>query len=172
MLAVTFGSLEYVQSLAQVSPRQVFAAEDKKWNTPLMLAVQASCAGWNDRKNASGADTVVEFIIEAMSSLEMSLNAANKRGKTALMMAAKGGDTATMRKLIEAGADLDIQNPYGLTALALTVQAVQYDGVERLKILLEAGAAVEIADENGLTPLMYVVSGSHFLNALERLGLE
>ena len=51
------------------------------------------------------------------------VDARDRRGQTALMLAAHGGHEAAVEALIAAGADLDVAAKYGLTALMLAIVA-------------------------------------------------
>lgn len=67
-----------------------------------------------------------------------------------LIDAARAGDTATMRALIGAGADVDAPQGDGATALHW---AAHRDDLEAAALLLEAGANVDAANALGATPL-------------------
>ena len=71
-------------------------------------------------------------------------------GLTPLIFAAREGDEASARLLIEAGADLDQQSEFGWTALLAATQNRYY----RLgAYLLEQGADPNLANRSGWTPL-------------------
>ena len=170
LLGVTFGDLKYVNLLAHTVTRELLETADDKGNTPLILAVDGT--QWNNRRDDLGADMVVKFIIDKMSFFEISLDVANSRGKTALMKAAKLGDVATVRHLINARADNELRdNKYGRTALAQAVENVENNGTEVLEALLNAGAMVDTVDNDGFTPLMYIASesGTCYVKAVELL---
>ena len=59
-----------------------------------------------------------------------------------------------VRKAIEAGADINIQNKYGDTALKI---ASVYNWINIAYFLVKAGADLNIQDENGRTLLMEAV---------------
>ena len=63
------------------------------------------------------------------------------------MMAADGGHVEVMRLLLEAGADKDLANNQGTTALMMAEVKGQ---VEVLRLLLEAGADKSLADNRGV----------------------
>lgn len=83
----------------------------------------------------------------------------NADGFTALMMAVKKKDNADgVRWLLGRGADPDIENYSGRTALHLAAR----DGrTEHVELLLAAGAAINVRDERGDTPLQYAHNAGH-----------
>lgn len=169
LLAVAFGDLTYVRLSAHTGPRELLETADDKGNTPLILAVAGT--QWNNRRDAFGADMVVKYIIDLMSTLEISLDVANNKGKTALMKAAKLGDAVTVQNLIDARANAEVKNKYDQTALALAVDHVADNGTGVLEVLLNAGAMVDTVDNCGLTPLMCIASesGTSHVKAVELL---
>ncbi len=74
------------------------------------------------------------------------------RANTPLMEAATRGDVAVVRRLLEAGADLDLKTKYGQTALMLAVGEARV-GVAQL--LLEYGAKTDAVDYLGMTAWKY-----------------
>jgi len=80
-------------------------------------------------------------------------------GFTSLMMAVKKKDNANgVAWLLERGADPDIGNFSGRTALHLAAR----DGrVKHVELLLTAGAGVNVRDERGDTPLQYAHDAGH-----------
>jgi uncharacterized protein len=77
-------------------------------------------------------------------------NAEERGGLTALVFAARQGDFATTRVLLDAGADVNQVTEYGWTALLTATQNRYY---ELGKLLLEHGADPTIANKGGWTPL-------------------
>ncbi len=71
-------------------------------------------------------------------------------GLTPLLFAAREGCLDCVRSLIEAGADLDLPDPKGVTALFLAVDNFHFDAA---KLLIEAGANPNKWDWWGRTPL-------------------
>jgi hypothetical protein len=71
-------------------------------------------------------------------------------GATALMRAAYGGDTAMVQVLLEAKADVNLQDDYGGTAL---IYAAQGNHAGIVRILLRAGADPSLESKNGMTAL-------------------
>ncbi len=71
-------------------------------------------------------------------------------GLTPLALATKGGQTAIVRRLIEEGADPNLESYRGRTPLMVVTDAVI------CRLLLEAGADVHAQDDGGRTVLMQV----------------
>ena len=72
-------------------------------------------------------------------------------GKTQLMKAAKSGNEWQVKRLLEAGADTNIKDKDGWTAL---MYAVRYnEGLECVELLLNAGADIKNENNYGLTAL-------------------
>jgi hypothetical protein len=63
------------------------------------------------------------------------------------MLAARGGHSATVRRLIAAGADANAQDRLGDTALIL---ASQLGSVETVQALLDAGASRKLRNRDGV----------------------
>jgi len=69
-----------------------------------------------------------------------------------LINQASRGNLSAVKDLIDAGADLNLQNKYGKTALIHASRAGQ---LEIVKILIQTGANIDAQDKNGWTALMY-----------------
>lgn len=121
-------------------------------------------------------------------------------GATALMLAARDSDAATVNVLLEAGADPNAQADSGMTALMLAAQRGQTDTLVSLlsagadptletiegrtammlaartgahhcvDLLLEAGADPNEADAQGVTALMHATAGQHMEAVIVLLG--
>ena len=75
-----------------------------------------------------------------------------------LIVAAREGDVALIKTLLEAGADVDVKTSDGETALILAVSPeVWGETDEAVKALLEAGADVDARDSDGVTALILAV---------------
>lgn len=70
-------------------------------------------------------------------------------GSTPLMYAALYGDADTVRQLLEAGADPNVRNEAGATALMWAV-----DDLDKTRLLLKAGADANARSDDGRTPLL------------------
>lgn len=70
-------------------------------------------------------------------------------GSTPLMYAVMYGDLAMVRKLLDGGADPNLRNDAGATALMWAV-----NDVEKARLLLERGANVNAKSDDGRTPLL------------------
>jgi len=82
------------------------------------------------------------------------VNAKDSRGGTPLMYAAAVGSEAMMRRLIDAGADVNAKNAFDTTALIIAS-----DNLPLAKLLVEHGADVNARSKAGHTPLE-VAAGS------------
>ncbi len=76
-------------------------------------------AGHEDGVGATAAVTVVEILIERGAPID----AADNRGRTALMIAAERGDAVVVETLAMRGADRDIRDKTGKTARDLAGSA-------------------------------------------------
>ena len=74
------------------------------------------------------------------------INHRNKDGSTALILAARWGHVNTVRDLIGAGADLDLQNDRGHTAL---MSAAEREERQTAAVLVEAGADPTLTTPDG-----------------------
>jgi ankyrin repeat protein len=71
-------------------------------------------------------------------------------GEATLIEAAKAGDTAALRALVQRDVDVNVAEPDGTTALHW---AVNRNDVPAVELLLAAGAHVRAANRYGITPL-------------------
>ena len=95
--------------------------------------------------------------------LEVNVNIPNKFGMTALVHAIMPfPDLDGIRLLIDAGADVNIKNASGKTALMIALFFCRENGYRLtkkiMKMLLDAGADVNIKDVYGTTVYGYVMS--------------
>lgn len=68
----------------------------------------------------------------------------------------RSGDYDKVERLLEAGADVNVQNNMGVTALMVSVAAGH---LEISKLLIEKGTDIDIQDNDGTTVLMYALQG-------------
>jgi ankyrin repeat protein len=86
------------------------------------------------------------------------------RGLTALHWAAKFADEATLRVLVESGADIDARNAEGVTPLY--VAARNWDGEHVVAALLDLGADITLTDSDGRTPLHIAAQNGYGHNSV------
>ena len=79
--------------------------------------------------------------------------AADARGNTALMFAARSGNTKEMQRLIAAGANVNAHNAAGNTALIIAAKNVRTSAA---RLLLDKGADVNATNNQGETALMNI----------------
>ena len=79
-------------------------------------------------------------VLIELASSGVDVDARDRYGQTALMLAARGGHPDAVRWLAAHGADLNHSAKFGLTALML---AVVFGHGEAARALIEAGAALE-----------------------------
>ncbi|GFS10287.1 ankyrin repeat protein [Elysia marginata] len=108
----------------------------------------------------------VEYLTSHLSGSR--LDQRNSDGRTALVLSAsrldldKGAKTnhekrnfRCLQNLIEAGADLNVEDKYGYTAL---MYALQHNNPKAITLLLEGGALVNSASHSGHTPISIAVA--------------
>lgn len=78
------------------------------------------------------------------------VDARDADGRTALMLAALADDEAAVKAILDRGADPNLQDSRGDTALLLAAE----HGSAIVRSLVEAGARVDLASAEGRTPLM------------------
>lgn len=83
------------------------------------------------------------------------INAVIANRTTPLMKAAHAGDTAGMRELLAAGADVGARNADGNNALWLACVGRHLDVID---LLVSAGIDIDNRNDNGATALMYAAS--------------
>jgi ankyrin repeat protein len=81
------------------------------------------------------------------------INLKGSAGSTPLMYAALYADAASLRRLLESGADPNIKNDAGATALMWAT-----DSLEKTQLLIEHGADVNAVSQTGRTPLLTAAS--------------
>ena len=147
--------------------------DEQGW-TPLMIAILAD--DWdlvrellNDganivaghKENALDVAEMMESeekFLEAMIEQGAEVNAQDKNGYAALMLAARGGYTDIVSYLVERVADLNIQDKLKQTAL---IWAAEGGHIETIRYLVEQGAEVNAQDKDGNTALLWAARGGH-----------
>jgi ankyrin repeat protein len=119
----------------------------KKSALLLALAFAASAAPVDDIFAAIRANNLTQ--LGALAKDKTSANLADDRGITPLMISALTGSPASMKLLIERGADVNAKNAFDSTALMWSVT-----DLEKVKMLVEQGANVNATSKQGNTPLL------------------
>ncbi|XP_051501865.1 uncharacterized protein LOC127410712 [Myxocyprinus asiaticus] len=124
----------------------------------------------------SGKVHLARFVLDALDGRIINSRAENSR--TLLMHAVCLQDNATRSKfthlLLKKGADVNIQDDHGRTALSLACEQGHLDAV---KLLVQFNADPEITDTWGNSALMYAACGGHsrvlefLVRAFKKLGL-
>ena len=86
---------------------------------------------------------------QLMSSAAAAVNLQGPGGSTPLMYAALDGDPASVRLMLDKGANVNAHNQAGATALMWAV-----DNLEKTRLLIERGADVNARSDDRRTPLM------------------
>jgi hypothetical protein len=134
-------------------------------NRPELLKDLPSDAGvdqsFNTRR-ADGGQTALHLatleeninVMKELLRLGSDPNRADRMGRTPLMVAVGGDihDAEMIAMLLQAGADPDIKDKHGWTALT---DAAVFGKPEIARQLLNAGAEVDPSDATGTTPLVY-----------------
>jgi ankyrin repeat protein len=140
----------------------------------LFFIIGLSISGCKGREGTSGQETDGKRVIYsdkaffdavksgdretvAMSIKEgFNVNAKDKDGYTALLIAAEKGDLEMAHLLVEKGADVNAKDKDGYTALMYVAYA---GNLEIAKILIKNGADVHVRDKDGWTALMFARVG-------------
>ena len=86
------------------------------------------------------------------------------RREVAFLEAASSGHTEIVRLMLDRGADIELANEWGRTALTFSAQN---DRLDTTALLIERGANVMATDEKGFAPLIWAaMSGSPEMVAL------
>ena len=95
----------------------------------------------------------------------ININAKDKDGNTALMLAASLAKKDIIKALLDAGADVNVKNKQHNTALII---ATWHGQINLVVALLAKGADVNVKDKNGNTAFMLAVKNNHS-NVIELL---
>ncbi len=119
-------------------------------NTPLIYAVACHRQG------------VAVPMVQALLSWHVNADIQNEKGDAAIHFAID--DLPSMKSLLQAAADLNVQNQSGLTPLMRTAGgSLLQDTLPAFRALLAAGADLNLQDKNGFTALMWAVVHQHWL---------
>ncbi|MEX0714509.1 MAG: ankyrin repeat domain-containing protein [Pirellulales bacterium] len=133
----------------QLRRGQSIEALDGEGETPLMLASESRHAGV----------ATLELLVKAGADV----NAVSvELGKTPLALAARAGDLAKVRYLLEAGADPRFVNRSGYTAITNVPAGRDADQLAVLELLLEAGADPNVVSRYGECPLRAATREGNF----------
>jgi ankyrin repeat protein len=75
-----------------------------------------------------------------------------------LLTSASKGDVATVKAILDSGANVDTKDENDITAL---MYAARKDNADVVKLLLEKGAAINAKDKGGWTALMFAAKKNH-----------
>jgi ankyrin repeat protein len=158
MSAARAGSVEIIKALA-AKGADVNAAEQWQGQTALFYAASENHADAVRALVELGADVDarskrLEFPEFVFKTAGMIYAVQPVGDWTPLMYAARDGAVESVRALADSGADLDLTDPVGTTALTLAILNGHFDTAVAL---LEKGADPNVADKNGMTPLYAAV---------------
>ena len=98
------------------------------------------------------------------------MNAADASGKTALMCAIENENVAAVNRLLSLGADANLADSTGRTALFYLLKNIGGRTYDMASILLEYGADVHVCDNSGVQFLPYAEENGW--DELQQLFLE
>ncbi|XP_014782788.1 26S proteasome non-ATPase regulatory subunit 10 [Octopus bimaculoides] len=105
----------------------------------------------------------IQYVQEYIRNNSQKINETNSCGLTYLMVACQLGNTDFINFLLESGADLEVSDKEGDTALHYAVFGHQCDGVA---LMVSKGANINCQDKSGNTPLHYAV-GKNYEDVME-----
>ena len=154
MLAVREASLKVAELLAAHPQTKSEIRNDKDESVLMLAALKGYLAlveklvendadvnkpGWTPLHYAATAGNVP--IIELLLENSAYIDAESPNGSTPLMMAAMYGSPESVKTLIQAGADLNVKNQLGLTALDFAVRGNRQNSKELIETGLQREAA-------------------------------
>jgi uncharacterized protein len=167
MLAARTGNVDAVKRLLAAGS-DVNARETRTGTTALVWAASSNRADVVRALVESGADLNVQSKVTSyphtqngvlLSGVEEGVSYVGQTvlprgGWSATMYGAREGATEAVRVLAEAGANLDVIDPEGTSALILAIINGHWDTAS---VLVEKGADLNLADSKGMTPLYAAV---------------
>ncbi|KAF3199711.1 hypothetical protein TWF191_000927 [Orbilia oligospora] len=142
-LAASRGQTSIVTFLVQAGHEKDGVSRNFDGQTPLMVA-----SGSNDEN----ADDVVFYLV---GEFENCVEWRDKSGMTALSVAAKAGNDASINILLDAGADINAVDPLGNTPLHY---ASAYGHLKAMRTLMDRGANFDVRNREGWYPKDYSYS--------------
>ena len=138
----------------------------KEWVISKEEALEISKGFWEDMGDLKSLEEIKELLKKGAD-----LEAKDKDGLTALMVAVYNGRLEVVKYLAECGADLEAKDEEGYTAL---MTASEYGQLEVVKYLVELGADLEAKDEDGQTALMWAAINGQLdvVKCLVELGAD
>ena len=135
----------------EVPPEEILPAEqaEKQWKKTARKYVDTSPEA-SELRSAAMIDDL-ETVRRLIEEKNVNPNAANRFGKTPLMMAAENGNTETVAYLLRRGADVNARTVAGCTALTC---AADNNHPAIIAMLLDRGAFVDARSRAGHTPLL------------------
>ncbi len=133
------------------------ADKEKEVETLLWLGAETSIPGVPESVQPKtlldlmGSDEVREIVSKHEAAMRSSSRYIPTFVKNSLHEAARVGDLKKLEAFLDGGADINMQDEQGRTALHRAIAAAQDDV---LFYLIAAGANPNVADKNGVTPLM------------------
>ncbi|HQO40181.1 MAG TPA: ankyrin repeat domain-containing protein [Spirochaetota bacterium] len=111
----------------------------------LFIILVSGCKSLHEAATDGDASRVRKLISQGAD-----VNAKDKDGKTALMLAAEKGESVVIKMLIDAQADVNVKDNNGRTAL---MYSAAVDCLDCVRYLVEGGSEVEAEDNSGETAL-------------------
>ena len=122
-------------------------------HTPLMLAAHSGKLTFVDLLINAGADVNAQASVNSLGE-----PLPDNRGDTALILVVQNNENLEcVRRLIDAGADVNKQDEYGMTALFLAIDNDEYCDDGCTQLLLKAGIDVNIRHDVGETALHWAI---------------
>src|SRR6185503_5552386 len=163
MLAAQTGSVDAVKRVVTAGSN-VNARETRTGTTALVWAASSNRADAVRALAEAGADANIQSKVTSyphtqngvlLSGVEEGVSYVGQTvlprgGWSAVMYAAREGSADAARALADAGANLDLMDPEGTTALIIAIINAQW---ETASVLIEKGADLNLADIKGMTPL-------------------